>query len=227
MGDAHLPLGPLAEIDVAEIDEGRIERHVTADVPRHAQLHLGEERLVEGDGERGPVLAEERLGVEGRHDLGGRVGLEVHLGDRRGGAPAAGAHADDMEVFLVLVAEHEPVLRLRAAGDVAEVVARLREHLLGPILGPGRCRTEQQEPDDNDQRETELAEEGPSGAHGRVTKGCAAGGRLGRERPYEEYGCHGRGVNGALGGLGGQRCPSPPKHSPPGRPRGVSRRVSP
>jgi len=43
-----------------------------------------------------------------------------------------------MQVFLVHVAEDESIFRLGTLGDGAEVMARHREHLLGPLLGRGR-----------------------------------------------------------------------------------------
>ena len=133
----HLALGPGPEIDVAQIDERRVERHVAPDVARHPQLHLGVVGLVERDGERRAVLAEEGPGVERRDDLARLVRLEVPLRHHGRRAAAARAHAHDVHVLLVDVLEDEAVLGLRAAGNGAEVVARDREHLLRPL--GGRC----------------------------------------------------------------------------------------
>ena len=143
MGHADRSLGPLAEVDVAQIDKRRVESYITTDVSRHPQLHLGEVRLVERDGERSPVLAEERPRVELGDDLSGLVRLEVTNGDLGRRAAAAGPHADDVQRFLVDVAEHEAVFRLRALGHRAEVVARGGEHLRGPFLREGRVRRRQ------------------------------------------------------------------------------------
>ena len=138
VGHTDRTLGPLAEIDIAEIDERRIEGDVAADVARHPQLHFGIVGLVERDGDRGTVLAEKRSCVELGNHFGCFMGLEVaggHLGRR---AAAAGPHADDMQGLLVDVAKHEAVFRLRALGHRAEIMARGGEHLRGPFLRDGR-----------------------------------------------------------------------------------------
>jgi hypothetical protein len=138
VGHTDRTLGPFAEIDIAEIDERRLEGDVSADVARHPQLHLGIVGLVESDGKRGPVLAEKRPRVELGDHFACFMGLEVagcHLGRR---AAATGPHADNVQRLLVDVAKHEAVFRLRALGHRAEIMARGGEHLRGPFLRDGR-----------------------------------------------------------------------------------------
>ena len=138
MGHTDRTFGPLAQIDVAEIDERWFEGDVASDVAGHPQLHFGIVGLVERDGERGTVLAKEGPRVELGDDLAGLVRLEVadgHLGRR---AAAAGPHADNVQRFLIDVAEHEAVFRFRTLGHRAEVMARAGEHLRGPFLRDSR-----------------------------------------------------------------------------------------
>lgn len=138
VGHTNRSFGSLAEIDIAEIDERRLEGDVAADVARHPQLHFGIVGLVESDGDRGPVLAEKRSRVELGDHFACFMRLEVagcHLGR---GAAAAGPHADDMQGLLVDVAKHEAVFRLRALGHRAKIMARGGEHLRGPFLRDGR-----------------------------------------------------------------------------------------
>lgn len=84
------------------------------------------------------MLAEKGSRVEFGDHLAGLVRLEVadrHFGR---GTAAAGPHADDVQIFLVDVAEDEAVFRLRALGHCAKVMAGGGEHLGGPFLRDSR-----------------------------------------------------------------------------------------
>ena len=220
VGHADRSLSPLAEVDVAQIDKRRVEGHITTDVSGYPQLHLGEVRLVERDGERGPVLAEERPRVELGDDLAGLVRLEVANGDLGRRAAAAGPHADDVQGFLVDVAEHEAVFRLRSLGYRAEVMARAGEHLRGPFLCEGRVRRRQHDRERTGGKQCFAESHRSRGKHACDTRGdegchgchgCRAETCGGRRKAY---GWHERAVNVSRK-RGEGRNTSPPCHKYP------------
>ena len=112
-----------ATVDVAQVDEGRIKRHVATNIARNTQLHLSVERLVEGHGQRGTMLTKECARIEGGHDVGGFVGLEIVLRHGGGCAATTGPHPDDVQILLVEIAEREPVFRLGTPCHRAEIMA--------------------------------------------------------------------------------------------------------
>ena len=190
---AHASRRSLAEIDVAEIDERRIKRHIATDIARDPELHLGEERLVERDRERRAVLPEERPRVELRHHLGRLVRLEIalrHLGRR---TSAARPHADDVQVFLVHVSKDEPILCLRPLGHRPEIVARDGEHLVGPLLGLRRFGGARHH-ERGDDHLTDDRPERAGGGHGCSSSDRRSGLAEPEKRLGEAYGGHGWGV---------------------------------
>ena len=172
MDDPHGAIDTLAQIDVAQVDEGGIKRHVATNIARNTQLHLRVERLVECHGQCGTMLPEEGARIESGHDVGGFVGLEIVLRHGGGCAATTGPHSDDVQIFLVEIAEGEPVFRLGTPRHRAEIMAGDRKHLVRPFLGVGGGRQACRQ---GDKRQSPPTNQPADGIHGKHTKKDAAG----------------------------------------------------
>ena len=147
-----LPLGPArvanddaplrrASLRSPQVDQAGIEHDVCADVAMDGKLHFGRERPIEFHLDGDVLLPLEIHRVDVNDDFGFLPGLDDFSRNFRRRAAAACRGRLDMRVLQIDVLQREAVLDLCAAGNRAEIVARVVKHFASPIVGASRgCR---------------------------------------------------------------------------------------